>query len=96
MKENHKAMNSYVKAISSRNEGEDKDKVLPVGSMGAAMAKHGEDFENDSEFGQCLVGEFLRASKSPKATNIVSHGSNKRENCPRSRDLYYEVNFNLA
>ena len=56
-------MNSYVKAMSSRNEGDDKDKVLPVGCLGAAMANHGEDFENDSEFGQCLIGGELQALK---------------------------------
>ena len=55
MKANHNAMNSYIKSISKRNEGEEKDKVLPIGCLGSAMASHGDDFEPDSEFGQCLI-----------------------------------------
>lgn len=55
MKANHNAMNAYVKSISKRSEGDEKDKVLPIGLMGSAMAAHGEDFEPDSEFGQCLI-----------------------------------------
>ena len=55
MKANQNAMNAYVKSISKRNDGEEKEKILPIGCMGSAMANHGEDFEPDSEFGQCLV-----------------------------------------
>ena len=58
MKENQKAMNSYVKALSKRSEGDDRDKQLAVGAMGQAMYRHGEEFESDSEFGQCLIGMF--------------------------------------
>lgn len=49
-------MNLYIKSISKRNEGEDKEKSLPVGYLGRIMSNHGEDFETDSEFGQCLIG----------------------------------------
>lgn len=52
----HKSMNLYVKAISKRNEAEDKEKSLPVGYLGKVMINHGEDFEHESEFGQCLIG----------------------------------------
>ena len=55
MKANHNAMNTYVKSISKKNDGEEKEKVLPIGLMGSTMANHGEDFEPDSEFGQCLI-----------------------------------------
>lgn len=51
-----KSMNAYVKTLSKRNEGEDKEKSLPVAYLGSTMVNHGEDFENDSEFGQCLIG----------------------------------------
>jgi hypothetical protein len=56
----HKSMNSYVKSMSKRNEVEDKDKekVLPVAYLGQAMMNHGEDFEPDSEFGNCLISEL--------------------------------------
>lgn len=50
-----KSMVTYVKAMSKRNEGEDKEKNLPVAYLGGTMVNHGEDFETDSEFGQCLV-----------------------------------------
>ncbi|OJD14826.1 hypothetical protein AJ78_04856 [Emergomyces pasteurianus Ep9510] len=50
-----KSMTAYVKTLSKRNEGDDKEKTLPVGYMGATMVNHGEDFESTSEFGQCLT-----------------------------------------
>lgn len=59
-----KSMNAYVKAISKRSEVEDKEKTLPIAYMGGTMISHGEDFEPESEFGQCLT------SMSPE--NILS------------------------
>ncbi|KAL9612433.1 MAG: hypothetical protein Q9167_002981 [Letrouitia subvulpina] len=50
-----KSMTAYVKTLSKRNEGDDKEKSLPVLYLGSTMLHHGEDFENDSEFGQCLI-----------------------------------------
>lgn len=52
-----KSMTAYVKTLSKRSEGNDKDKNLPVAHLGATMISHGEDFEQDSEFGQCLISE---------------------------------------
>lgn len=49
-------MNAYVKAISKRSEMEGKEKTLPIAFLGGTMISHGEDFEPDSEFGQCLTG----------------------------------------
>ena len=49
-----RSMTAYVKSLSKRSEGEDKEKNLPVGYLGSTMTAHGEDFEEDSEFGQCL------------------------------------------
>jgi hypothetical protein len=49
-----KSMTSYVKSLSKREEGGDKEKQLPGGHLGSAMVTHGEDFEQDSEFGTCL------------------------------------------
>lgn len=51
-----KSMTTYIKTLSKRNEGEDKEKMLPIAYLGSTMVSHGEDFENDSEFGQCLIG----------------------------------------
>lgn len=53
-----KSMTVYIRALSKRNEGDDKEKPLAVGYLGGTMVHLGENFENDSEFGRCLVGEF--------------------------------------
>lgn len=45
----------YIKAVSKRTELEKKEKTLPIAYMGASMITHGNDFEHDSEFGQCLT-----------------------------------------
>jgi hypothetical protein len=50
----HKSMAVYVKSLSKRAEGDDKEKQLPGGHLGSTMVTHGEDFEPDSEFGNCL------------------------------------------
>ncbi|RYC63128.1 hypothetical protein CHU98_g3102 [Xylaria longipes] len=51
-----KSMNTYVKSLSRRGETfEDKEKGLPVSYLGRTMISHGEDFEPDSEFGNCLI-----------------------------------------
>lgn len=51
-----KSMAAYVKSLSKRNEGDDKEKSLPVANLGFIMVKHGEDFEDDNVFGKCLQG----------------------------------------
>jgi hypothetical protein len=48
-------MSTYVKNMQKRENGEDKEKVTPIAWVGQTMVNHGEDFENDSEFGQCLI-----------------------------------------
>ncbi|KAJ5981253.1 hypothetical protein N7522_013674 [Penicillium canescens] len=51
----HKSMTAYVKAISKRNEGDDKEKTLPIAHLGSSMVSHGEDFDANSEYGQSLI-----------------------------------------
>jgi hypothetical protein len=58
----HKSMTTYVKSLSKRNEGDDKEKVLPVAYLGQSLTAHGEDFEPDSEFGNCLIGPCLHTN----------------------------------
>lgn len=58
----HKAMTVYVKAISKRSEGDDKERNLPIGYMGGSMVAHGGDFDMYSEFGQCLSCKNLNDS----------------------------------
>jgi len=51
----HKSMTAYVKALSKRSEGDDKEKTLPIAHLGSSMVTHGEDFDGNSEYGQCLT-----------------------------------------
>jgi hypothetical protein len=51
-----KSMTTYVKSLSARSEGDDGEKALPVSLLGSTMINHGEEFESDSEFGNCLIG----------------------------------------
>ena len=55
-----RSMTAYVKTLSKRQEGDDKEKNLPVAYLGSTMAIHGEDFEDDSEFGQCLISMVIQ------------------------------------
>ena len=49
-------MNQYVKWMGRHLEpSEDREKALPVGYLGRTMAGHGEEFQPDSEFGNCLI-----------------------------------------
>ena len=51
----HSSMNTYVKSMSKRKEGDDKEKMLPGDVLAQAMIMHGEEFESDSLFGTCLT-----------------------------------------
>ncbi|PLB33840.1 BAR domain protein [Aspergillus candidus] len=51
----HKSMTGYVKSISKRNEGDDKEKTLPIAHLGSSMISHGEDFDGHSDYGRCLI-----------------------------------------
>ena len=51
----HRSMTGYVKVISKRTEGEDKEKTLPIAHLGSIMIQHGEDFDSNNDFGQSLI-----------------------------------------
>ncbi|RHZ52321.1 BAR domain protein [Aspergillus thermomutatus] len=51
----HKSLIAYVKSISKRNEGDDREKTLPIAHLGGSMVSHGEDFDANSEYGRCLT-----------------------------------------
>ncbi|RPB05624.1 BAR-domain-containing protein [Choiromyces venosus 120613-1] len=51
----HNTMNVYIKSVSQKSVGEDREKMLPVDVMAQAMISHGEEFESDSVFGNCLI-----------------------------------------
>lgn len=60
MERMQESMSTYMKAVSKRTDSERKEKNLPIACLGSSMIAHGEDFEHDSEFGQCLTGELRR------------------------------------
>ena len=57
MEKLHTTMNVYVKSQSKRKEADDKEKMLPIDVLAQAMITHGEEFESDSVFGNCLISE---------------------------------------
>lgn len=57
-----RSMNAYVKWLGRRDTFEDKEKGLAGGYLGRTMVSHGEDFESDSDFGNCLIGEICHGT----------------------------------
>lgn len=51
----HRSMSTYVQTLSKRKEGDDREKMLPVDVLAQSMIAHGEEFESDSLFGNCLI-----------------------------------------
>jgi hypothetical protein len=99
MEKLQKSMNIYMKAISKRAEIEDKEKTLPVAHLGGTMISHGEDFELDSEFGQCLTGQFFPTPGAFGSTADhmpYSIWENTRANSSCSRKLYRRRYIKLA
>lgn len=58
----HKSTTGYIKSLSKNTVGEDKERILPVAKLGQTMANHGDEFDPDSIFGNCLIG-FGRAQE---------------------------------
>ncbi|KAF1936017.1 BAR-domain-containing protein [Clathrospora elynae] len=81
-----KAMTVYVKSLSKRAEGDDKEKQLPGGHLGSSMVTHGEDFEPDSEFGNCLssLGRANERLARVQETYVASATSSWLEGLERS------------
>lgn len=49
-----KSADVYVQHTAKREKYQEKEQQLPVAYFGNTMVAHGDDFEPDSEFGQCL------------------------------------------
>ena len=47
---------TYLKSLSKRDAGDAKEKQTSIAFFGSAMVAHGDDFDPESEFGQCLMG----------------------------------------
>ncbi len=89
-------MGTYVKSMSQRKEGDDREKMLPVDVLAQAMIAHGEEFESDSLFGNCLISGCFRAIVyCVLSLFLYSDGPGKREDskstgflcCGSERDL---------
>ena len=79
MEKLHKSTTVYVKSLSKRNEVEDKEKVLPVAYLGQTMMHHGEDFETNSEFGNCLISELQSLDGGVRMVTDGIHRSGQNE-----------------
>ncbi|KAL5114118.1 hypothetical protein ACEQ8H_008002 [Pleosporales sp. CAS-2024a] len=82
----HKSMATYIKSLSKRAEGDDKEKQLPGGHLGSTMVTHGDDFEADSEFGNCLssLGRANERLARVQETYVASATSSWLEGLERS------------
>lgn len=67
----HRSMTAYVKAISKRKEGDDKEKTLPIAHLGSVMIQHGEDFDSHSDFGRSLACMFRIAMLNFTCTLLI-------------------------
>lgn len=76
MEKLQKSMTLYVKSIS-RKEAEDREKMLPIEFLGQTMISHGQDFQADSEFGNCLVGGYNRKFQLHSGSQSYRHGTRK-------------------
>ena len=68
-----KSTSAYIKGISKRSEIEGKEKILPIANMGGTMVSHGEDFDPDSELGQCLNSESGLPTHVSAADHVLQH-----------------------
>ncbi|KAM0719247.1 hypothetical protein Q7P37_005152 [Cladosporium fusiforme] len=82
----NQSSNAYVKSIGRRDQGEGKEKVLPVSHLANVMVNHGDEFEPDSEFGQCLsqLGRANERIARMQETYVANATSNWIESTERS------------
>ncbi|KAM0818043.1 putative BAR domain-containing protein [Seiridium cardinale] len=88
-----RSMNVYTKSLSRRCEAaEDKEKGLPISFLGRTMISHGEDFEPDSDFGNCLVamGQGNERIAGIQETYVAHASSYWLEGCERNLAMMKE------
>ncbi|QSZ35163.1 hypothetical protein DSL72_008030 [Monilinia vaccinii-corymbosi] len=73
MEKLQRSMTIYIKSLSKRNEGDDKEKLLPVANLGQTMKHHGEDFEPDSNFGNCLIAMGTANDRISRQQDVYVH-----------------------
>lgn len=89
MEKLQKAMTLYVQGLAKRKESDDRDKLLPVGYLGATMIGHGQDFQPDSEFGNCLISTFRNGPlPGEQDANRISGFGRVNEAIARKQETY--------
>lgn len=88
-------MTLYVKAIS-RKEAEGREKMLPVEFLGQTLVAHGQDFQADSEFGNCLIGWYNGTLHMHAFSQPHRYGPCKRVDCSQTGELRFQRNLVLA
>lgn len=96
MEKLHRSTAAYVKSISRKNEANDRDKSSPIGHLGTTMINHGEDFEQDSEYGNCLISKLMNSFSSISLLTLERFWSCKWANRQNSGELCCSSNVNLA
>ena len=55
----HGSVSTYVRGLQEKKQHpETKEKLSPIGNIASVMVHHGQDFDDQSKFGQCLISEF--------------------------------------
>lgn len=80
-----KSTSAYIKGMSKRSEIEGKEKILPIANMGGTMISHGEDFEPDSELGQCLNSKPFLSTPVFTADTVLQHSVELKSDLPERR-----------
>jgi hypothetical protein len=92
-------MNQYVKWLGRHLESyEDRDKALPVGFLGRTMVSHGEEFQHDSEFGNCLItmGRANERISAMQETFVTEATTTWLESLERSLAMMKEYQVGLS
>lgn len=86
MEKMKKSTDTYILSLSKREKYQDKEPQLPVGYFGSTMVSHGDDFEADSEFGQCLsmLGRANERIARMQETYVANSTSSWLESLERS------------
>lgn len=86
----HKSMTAYVKSVSKRSEGDDKEKTLPIGHLGGTMITHGEDYDANSDYGRCLTSKLSLTcgSNSKRSSDFILAFGRAEERLARIQETY--------
>ena len=94
----HRSMTTYVKWVGKRTE--DREKMFPVGHLGATYIAHGQDYAPESDYGNCLIsmGRAQESISRKQEGYLASATSTWLEGLERSlaQMKEYQVAYNLC